>query len=372
MNPQVRWGDEVASRIDAAREGGLEDMREALVRSCGDLAGSVLSRVSSGYGDVRASVVVGNTVMEHIAAGISPVSLGQAPFVPAALFGGSHGFIPGLPPAWFAPVVAGNVGGDVAAGALAARLGADGLPDLLVDVGTNGEIVIAGPERALCCSVAAGPAFEGVGISCGMPAFPGAISRVRLDDGRLVKETVGGARPLGICGSGLIDLLALLHGQGIIADDGLMDASAQVPRTLQGRLGERAGVRAFILDIDHDLYMTQKDIRALQLSKAAICAGVHVLMDGFRASVDDIGRVCLAGGFGSGLSPSAVTAIGMLPRGLEEKTVCVGNTAIEGASAALLSEGVRDEMCASARRMETVELATSPTFASLFLECLGF
>ena len=330
MNPQVRWGDEVASRIDAAREGGLAEMREALVRTCARLAEGMLARISRGYGDIRASVVVGNTVMQHIAAGISPVSLGQAPFEPVSLFGDSHGFLSGLAPAWFAPVLAGNVGGDIAAGVLAVQLGADGSPDLFIDVGTNGEIVIADAGRALCCSVAAGPAFEGVGIACGMPAFPGAVSRVRVEDERLVSKTIGGVPPSGVCGTGLIDLLALMHGQGIIDDGGL------------------------------------------QLSKAAIRAGVGVAMEAFGVSADDIGRVCLAGGFGTGLLPSSVIGIGMLPQCLEKKIVCVGNTAIEGASVALLSCGARDGMLASARRMETVELATHPMFPPLFLESLGF
>ncbi len=372
MNPQVRWGDEVASRIDAAREGGLAEMREALVRTCARLAEGMLARISRGYGDIRASVVVGNTVMQHIAAGISPVSLGQAPFEPVSLFGDSHGFLSGLAPAWFAPVLAGNVGGDIAAGVLAVQLGADGSPDLFIDVGTNGEIVIADAGRALCCSVAAGPAFEGVGIACGMPAFPGAVSRVRVEDERLVSKTIGGVPPSGVCGTGLIDLLALMHGQGIIDDGGLMGSPVQMPAAWQGRMEERSGVRAFVFDRGHDLYITQKDVRALQLSKAAIRAGVGVAMEAFGVSADDIGRVCLAGGFGTGLLPSSVIGIGMLPQCLEKKIVCVGNTAIEGASVALLSCGARDGMLASARRMETVELATHPMFPPLFLESLGF
>lgn len=372
LNPQVRYGADLLMRIDSSRAGMLDEMREALVSAVNRMVEQLCVDTHIAHEDIAAVSLVGNTVMEHIAAGLSPDTLGAAPFTPLSTFGEMRDFSPALPAAWYAPSLGGYVGGDVVAGLLATGLARSTAPRMFIDVGTNGEIALGSSSGVLCCSTAAGPAFEGVGILFGMPALPGAISSVRLERGDIVCETIGDIVPHGICGTGLVDALMVMLELGVIDGEGRMGEAEMLPETLRERIDEREGVKVFLLDVEHGVYLTQKDVRALQLSKAALCAGATVLAHEYGVDFDEIEQVYIAGGFGTHLSLSSIEGIRMLPRGLAEKGEIVGNAAIEGASCALLSQVAREEMCAIAESCTHLELATHPDFNAVFMESLNF
>jgi uncharacterized 2Fe-2S/4Fe-4S cluster protein (DUF4445 family) len=364
MNPQAAWGADVISRISAAEDGALESMT-GLVRRC--VANSVEAAweaadisVKSERRRVEKAVLTGNTVMEHIAAGLSPASIGQAPFEPLSLFGDTLALRDIGLSAWFAPAVAGYVGGDVACGLLySGVLHADG-PQLFIDLGTNGEIALAHDGRVLCCATAAGPVFEGASIRFGMPALPGAISHVAiLPDGQVALRTIADAEPRGICGSGILSAVAAMLDAGVVDRTGLMH-------------GDYADGAAFNLTPDGRLFVTQGDVRELQLAKAAIQAGVLTLLD--QAGIKDgaVARLVIAGGFGAALDKRAAARVGLMPAELATRTVSVGNSAIEGAQAALLSSKARQELVRIARRCEYIELTTSAAFSQRFMDCICF
>ena len=372
LNPQTRFGTDVMSRISAASSGHLDEMREALVAALWRLVERVCVDVHVTHDDLRAFSVVGNSVMEHIAAGLSPESLGIAPFEPACSFGDEHELLPGMPDAWYAPLLGGQVGGDVAAGLLATGLLDAASPGMLVDVGTNGEVALATPEGVCCCSTAAGPAFEGSGILYGMPALPGAISQVTLDHGDIALRTVGDIVPHGICGTGLVDALMVMLELGVMDGEGRLKPAPELPQALQERLGKREGVDVFYLAPEQGIYLSQKDIRSLQLSKGAIQAGVSSLLEHCGLAAGDVSQVSVSGDFGTHLSARSIEAIRLLPRELARKAEFVGNTAIEGASCALLSNRARHDLQEGAARCTSLQLATLPSFQSAFMEGLSF
>lgn len=380
VNPQVAFGGDVVARIAAASaaeglealcsslRGGLDDALAALGLSAGQ---------SVGWQDLERVAVAGNTVMEHFAAGLDPKPIGTFPFAPFALFGNECNLWQphdcDEPPvrAYLAPAVAGYVGGDVTAGLHISDMAASPALQLYLDVGTNGEMALGNSERIVCCATAAGPAFEGAGITLGMPALSGAVSAVALEGDGLAIATVGGAEPVGICGSGLLDAVACLLELGIVDETGRLLEAGEVGPRLAWRLGTEQEQRVCYLDAEKRVYLTQGDVRGVQLAKAAIRAGIDTLMDEMHVSYDDVRRVALAGGFGAHLSAASAARIGLLPAALEHKVDLLGNAAGKGAAAALFPEG-RAALESVAASCSHVELSTSPTFAGLYLDAMGF
>lgn len=380
VNPQVAFGGDVVARIGAASSaegmealcsalrGGLDDALAALGRSAGR---------SIGWEDLERVAVAGNTVMEHFAAGIDPKPIGAYPFTPSALFGGERRLWQadgraGRPVrAYLAPAVAGYVGGDVTAGLHVAGLTRSPELQLYLDIGTNGEMALGSSGRIACCATAAGPAFEGANIALGMPALRGAVSAVSIEDGELAVTTVGGAEPVGICGSGLLDAVACLLDLGIVDETGRLLEAGEANRDLAHRLGREQGQRACYLDAERRVYLTQADVRSVQLAKAALRAGIGALMDEMHVSCDDVSRVALAGGFGSHLSAASAARIGLIPAALEPKVDPLGNAAGEGAAAALFPEG-RTALERIAASCSYLELSTSAAFAAHYLDAMGF
>ena len=387
INPQVSFGDDVLSRIrHSDTPAGLDELRNSVLATVASMIDQCCRDGDARREDVYEIVFAGNTTMQHLLCGLSATQLGVVPFSPA--FGRGlrlRAADLGLPihpaaAAYVFPVIGGFVGGDTVAGILASRmaeLSAEG-PVLLVDIGTNGEIVLAHEGRLSSSSTAAGPAFEGARISCGMRATSGAIEKVCFGnngDGVEV-ATIGGAPPVGLCGSGLIDLAAELLRCGVVSPEGRMLPPDELPATLndslRGRVMETDGQVHFALH-DGPLALTQRDIRELQLATGAIKAGIRILCKQAGLRTSDLRRVLIAGGFGSYIRRDNAQRIGLLPTDVPRDAVnYVGNTSLEGAKQALLSSPLRAEAEDLARRTRHVELSQDMDFQMEFAEAMIF
>jgi uncharacterized 2Fe-2S/4Fe-4S cluster protein (DUF4445 family) len=349
LNPQAAFGSDVMSRVECAVSGRDGGKLTAGIRS---RIGEMVTEIGGGAALVDV-VVVGNTVMHHLFCGLDVEPLSHVPFQTGAgqgvtFPGGAFDWLPESARLRFLPCIGGFVGSDILAGIVATGLHESGAPVCLIDLGTNGEIVVGNRERLLCASTAAGPAFEGGRISMGMRAATGAISQVRCGPNGLRCHVLGDVPPRGICGSGLVDAVAVGLELGVIAPNGRL---ANGPWTVQAPVA-----------------LTQEDVRQLQLAKAAIAAGVRVLLGRLGWTPGDISRVHLAGAFGNYVSPGSACRIGLLPFG-EEVVSPAGNTALLGAKLALFDDDVYAGLGA---RIEHVSLAQEPAFQEAYVEELGF
>jgi uncharacterized 2Fe-2S/4Fe-4S cluster protein (DUF4445 family) len=377
-NPQLSFGADVLSRIAYVHEKGkegLERLREAVIEGVNRLVAELCSKARVATDEIVHIVVVGNPTMLHLFLGVDPTPIGEAPFKPVwrevlSLRAKELNLRMVHPRAVVEvpPLISGYVGADTVACILACRLHEKESPCLLLDLGTNGEIVLGWKERLLTCSAAAGPAFEGGRISCGMPALKGAISHVHLTQGSLNFKVIGGIDPLGICGSGLVDLLALL------LEEGLVDATGRFSFRPDHPLFSRVigcGNNAKFL-VAKGIYLTQRDIRELQLAKAAIRAGIELLLDKAGLSPQEIHCVYLAGTFGSEMRPQALVKIGLLPTGLLPKVQPIGNAAASGAIIMLLNKSAFKEAIFVAKKAEYVELSSEKQFVKKFVANMRF
>lgn len=365
-NAQSAYGADVITRIQSTIDdpGVLRIQQTLIHEQIADMIRALGARPEA----VRETVIAGNTVMEHIHAGLDPKGLASAPYAPVSLFTQQpeSGTI-------YAPCAASYVGGDIMAGLLAAGLHRKAGKHLFLDIGTNGEMALGGEEGFLCCAVASGPAFEGAGIACGMAGTDGAVSRVRLTDRELSFETVSGAEPVGICGSGLIDLLGLLVEHRLIGPTGRLLPPEEAPPGFEVWLEEdENGNGLFWLDREHGLYLSASDVRQLQLAKAAVAAGIAVLLKTAGISEDEVDSVTLAGGFGSYLDPGSAAGIGMLPEALAKKAHALGNCSLAGARMALLSLEKRQELYSIQKACRYLDLSGNALFMEEYPEQMFF
>jgi len=379
-NPQQTRGDDVISRMDHAAKGAeqLHELQSLVAGAIDEMLAEMSAERNASPGDIYEIIVAGNSVMTHLFLGLPPQAMAVVPFAPvttrAVEVAPRDVSLNASPAARVrtVPLASAYVGGDIVAGALA--VGFPGLEDetLFIDIGTNGEVVVGSGERAVCAATAAGPAFEGAGISCGMRAVPGAITHASLRNGGLQLDVMADAAPAGLCGTGLVDIVAVLVRTGVIDETGLFDASSDGP--LASRLRETDdGLEFVVASEECDVVLTQRDIRELQLAKGAIAAGATVLMSNIGLAPSDLSHVMLAGAFGSTIDPASAVDIGLLPRGIDPKrVVAVGNTAAAGARAALCSRVARDQADHIARWMRAVELSTQPDFQMQFAEAMMF
>jgi uncharacterized 2Fe-2S/4Fe-4S cluster protein (DUF4445 family) len=388
VNPQVRYGDDVLSRIrrsGASADGGRE-LRQAAVDGLAELLARLCHDAGVDPKRVYEAAVAGNTTMEHLLCGLPVDPLGQVPFVPV------HGrsltvraSAIGLEAhprasAYVMPVIGGFVGGDVVAGMLATRLDAGETPAMLVDIGTNGEIVLAHDGKLYAASTAAGPAFEGARISCGMRAAAGAVEKVLFDGERLRCGVIGNAEPGGLCGSGLIDAAAELLGAGAVTAQGRLLPPDELPEPVPGDIRRRVraagdGQTEFALCEagSRPVVLTQRDLRELQLAAGAIRAGTRLLLRRAGLTPAELKVVMIAGGFGSFIRRDNARRIGLLPEELPpERVHFVGNASLCGTRWALLSTAARERAEDLARRTEHVELSRDADFQSLFAESMIF
>lgn len=372
-NAQIVFGADVITRIKAADDGHLEEMCRLICDEVASLIATLCKRTGVRREEVVSIALAGNTTMEHIAAGLDPHGIGIAPFEPVTLFGSQMEFLGEQ--AFFAPCVAGYVGGDITCGMLAIDVRSEDEPVLFLDLGTNGEMALGDRSGIITCATAAGPVFEGSNVRFGMPAYPGAISSVRLVDGSLELEVIGGEEPVGICGTGLIDAVALLLELGIVDETGRMldddEAADEVgDEDLAGRVFELDGHPAFRLA--GEIAITQEDIRNLQLAKAAVMGGIETLLERRGIDVLDVAKLLIAGGFGQYLDLRNAVRIGLFPEELLDKAASVGNTSIEGASAVLLSSAAREELARIVEVCDYVELSGDAAFNAHYIDAMMF
>jgi len=388
LNSQKRHGSDVISRLHYCREHprGLKRLQSLMLRDLKQLTGNLLSIAGIEADDVFIAVAAGNTTMQHLLLGLSPTGIAEAPFSPVVTDGlivsaagaGLH-----LHPAallYTLPMKSGYIGGDLLSFILASGV-AEQKDEIILglDLGTNGEVFLGNGERLLTCSAAAGPALEGARISHGMIARAGAIEGASLEDGEIRYRVIGNVRPEGICGSGLVDLVAVLLDCGVIDQDGLIRASRQSrARNLNTRVVARAGAKAFLVasaeESSHNrpIYLTQRDVREFQLAKGAIAAGIRTLMDELHIVVDDIDRVYLAGALGNYVDIHSALRTGLIPGVSPEIVTSLGNAASTGAALVLLVKGYWQTAAEISRFIEHIELSWRFDFNQYFIEHMSF
>lgn len=348
-NAQRGYGADVISRIEACRENGVAALSERIAAQLEEMAAECLRE--AGVSEVAEAVVTGNATMLHIYEGLDPSSLAVAPFDVQSYFGGQSRRTLAGAPVYLPRCVGAYVGADIVCAALAGDLLGGGT-QALADIGTNGELVLAKDGRLLCCSTAAGPAFEGAGLSCGMPAASGAVRAVREEGGKVVWETVGGQPPEGVCGSGALDALAVMLRTEAMDDSGYIEQPWPIG--------------------DSGLTVTQKDVRQIQLAKSAICAGLLTLLEQEALSAEDVERFVIAGGFGSTMNFDSAAEIGLYPAALRSRADFIGNGALGGACMLLLNRELRAESEALARDAVELSLSASPAFMDYYVDCMSF
>ena len=388
LNPQAVFGGDLMSRIAFAQfdPGNLRKLQTRII----GLLNQHIEQVCRDSGVlakwIYKVVIVGNTCMHHLLLGIDPSYVGLAPYAPVMrhplTLAARELFLKVHPEARICllPIVAGFVGADAVAVALATRM--DESPEIrvAVDIGTNGEVLLGSREHLWACSAPAGPALEGAQIRHGMRAALGAIDRVGFDGSDLTLHTIGDAAAQGICGSGLIDAIAVLLEAGVIDWTGLIDLDHldRLAPPLRARVIKRGDERAVILarpgesGSTQEILLTQDDIRQVQLCKGAIASGAAMLQRIAGVPEDKVAELMLAGGFGNYLSISSAVRIGLIPALPESRIRYVGNAALLGAQLALLSETERHRAETIARGIEHVSLAAHPDFQDVFVDCMNF
>jgi uncharacterized 2Fe-2S/4Fe-4S cluster protein (DUF4445 family) len=371
MNPQVAYGEDVISRIAyAGREAdGARTLQTVLVETLNRMLAEMCAEARISYEQVADAVLVGNTAMHHLFAGLPVEQLGRAPYSPATTLPLS---IPaadlGLKlareaRAYLPPVIAGYVGADHVAMLLATEAWKSPHNVIALDIGTNTEISLVAGGKVTCCSCASGPAFEGAHIHEGMRAAPGAVERARWNDGGIIWQTIDGQPPVGICGSGILDVVAALLDGGLVRPTGALQAGAGSAYVL---------APAAETGIGRDLVVTRKDIHEIQLAKSAIRAGVEVLLENAGLASTDIDEFIVAGAFGTYLDLASAVRVGMFPPLPLPRFQQVGNAAGVGAKRMLVSTDQRREAEGLARRLGYVELTGDTSFTPLFMKYLTF
>lgn len=376
-NQQARYGEDVISRmIYACGHGGLDPLKNAVVTTINSLVNSLVAGAGIQHTDILSFVAAGNTTMTHLLLGLEPCTIRLEPYIPTATRipwarAGEVG-LTGHPDALLhcMPCVSSYVGGDITAGVLACGMNDSPQLSALIDIGTNGEIVVGNNEWLVCCSASAGPAFEGGGTKCGMRATKGAVQKVRVRGDRVEMQTIGGAKARGICGSGLIDCMAELVAEGII------DQSGKFVRLDHPRVRVVDGVPEFVVaeepesETGEPVVITEDDIGNLMKSKAAVLAAMKVLLESLGLRFSDLDRLYVAGGFGAHLDIEKSVRIGLLPDVPLEKVLFIGNSSVAGARQALLSTHAYRKANAIARQMTYFELSVHPGFMNEFVAAL--
>lgn len=374
LSAQKAFGSDVISRIKCATEEGLEPLQDAIVTQINQLAQAVCA--DRGVDRVMRFSVCGNPTMQHILCGFSPKTIAAAPFVtvsgfgftaPARAFGLRAHSAAGL---YVLPLISGYVGGDITAGVIACGMDHGDEVRLLLDIGTNGEMALSTPAGIYYCATAAGPAFEGAHIEDGVGGITGAVSSVRVEDGKIAVRTIADAPAIGICGSGIIDAVAALLEVGAMDETGRLCDADEFDAPYNAMLDEDAG--KFILDPAAGIGLTGRDLREVQLAKAAIAAGIQTLLHHAGLTEADVREVYLAGGFGSYISKESSCRIGLLPPSLLERIRAVGNSAGKGAILALLDHDFEAKLAALPESGHYIELSAYPFFNDSYIENMMF
>ena len=370
INPQAQYGADVIMRCNYALENGTEYLSTCIRQCLQEILEGLAQDQGISVEDIYMAAVVGNTCMHHLLLGLSPASLSHAPYNPVIrqlLTLNAADLDLKIHPKGqliLLPNIAGFVGADTMGCVLCTRPDQDDQISLMIDIGTNGEMVMGSRKGLVTCSTAAGPAFEGAKIECGMRGAQGAVDHVAYEDGKWTYTTVGGAKPIGLCGSGLIDLVACLRQAELIDESGFLDLED--------------GSNRFILVPESEsgdgkpVYLSQKDVREVQLAKAAIAAGITLLRQELHLEEEQIDKVYIAGAFGNYMDPVSACRIGLIPISLQDRIRPIGNAAGEGAKIALMNRRQLKDAADLSEQIQFVELATSPDFQDCFVDELEF
>lgn len=385
LNPQSQFGADVISRCEYAIANGVDKLSSVIRNALNELIEEVCNSANITTDRIYIATVVGNTCMHHLYLGIDPKPLTVVPYeavvkdemvvTPAEvdMHINPNGKVQIL------PNIAGFVGADTIGCLLATEF--DELEDLslMIDIGTNGEMVMGNKDHMIACSTAAGPAFEGAKIECGMRGKDGAIDHVKLEDNNVVPHVINSNKADGICGSGLMDAIAVFLKAGIIDESGKLfnpekddiETASEGLKENVKRIGKtKEGLLNFTLK--GPVYLSQKDIREVQLAKGAIAAGIELMAEKLGIKVTDIKKVMIAGAFGNYMDPHSACAIGLIPQVLEEKIEMIGNAAGEGSKIATLNKDEFLRAQAIRKDIEFLELASSPNFQDTFVDNLLF
>ncbi len=368
INHQRTYGADVISRIEAEGAGKGRELQEKLHKDLEQITQKLLARTGRKPSEICRAVISGNTTMGHLLMGYSCKTLGVYPFTPVNIgtisapfssltgtenFGGDGFLVPGI---------SAFVGGDIVSGLYACGFHQKNSVNLLVDLGTNGEMAVGNRHRILVTSAAAGPAFEGGNISCGTGSIPGAICHVKIGPDRMVKsETIQDQTPVGICGTGVIEMTAELLKAGIVDETGLLD---------EEYFDE--GYPVAITANGQEITFTQRDIREVQLAKAAVRAGIETLVLRYGVSWDEIDHIYLAGGMGFQMDRDAAVAIGLFPEKVKDRIHTVGNSSLEGAVRALKDSSWQETMEGIVRISEETALAKDRDFQEFYMQYMLF
>lgn len=390
LNPQSQYGADVIERSNYAISDGVEELSSLVHEALNQLIEKAVKQAGIAKESIYMISVVGNTCMHHLFAGISPKALVHAPYNPtiseSMMLKASDMEINIFPDGrvMLLPNIAGFVGADTVGVLLATEFDTLEELSLVIDIGTNGEMVMGDKNRRIACSTAAGPAFEGAKITCGMRGAKGAIDHVKWEDGQLTYSVIGGGKPIGICGSGLMDIVTFLLEGGLMDEMGRMmdedEYESEIAQACASRIirVEPRNMKAFLLADEQEsgngekVYLSQKDIREVQLAKSAMAAGVTLMADTLGVEIGDIKKVMIAGAFGNYMSPHSACGIGMIPQELEDRIVPVGNAAGEGAKIAALNQAEYERCQKMAVECEFLELATHPDFQDTYVDLMEF
>ena len=378
LNPQREWGTDVLARIGAAAvPETLAAMKGCLALEMERIAGELIAKAGAASGELAGIAVAGNPAMEQIALGLPVASLAYPPFRPLFSAGKNVGTLDlGWSrdlPAYLLPLPGGFVGGDLLAFLFGLRKGAQP-GTLYLDLGTNAEIALFDGERFLATSAAAGPAFEGGNLRCGMAALPGAISGVSIEGDRVRLTTIAGAPARGICGSGVLEAVAALLASGVIEETGRLRPAGEIQSNLANRLQEVDGVPAFVLhrDASRLVHLNQEDIRALQLAKGALRGGMEMLLSRAGLRFEALSEVVLTGSFGAVLSPDVLKNVGILTENMVRVSRFVREGALAGVERLLVAADGRCRLEELASKLRVIPLSGTPLFERLFLANIDF
>lgn len=383
INAQKHFGLDVLTRITYEYENpetGARELQEAIVKSINAMLGEVCQEAGVNRRDIREIDVAANCTMMHMLLGVDARSIGRAPYkpeflsaqtLPAKEIGIEAGENTIL---YCLPQVSAYIGADIVAGAYVCEMQKAKGNVLFIDIGTNGEIVLASKGKLLCCSCAAGPALEGMNISSGMRATEGAVEDVEISEKGISLKVIGDQTPVGICGSGILAVLRELLKSGIVKKTGVFIKKDKLEETdyRYSMIRMNGTKREFILKEEPELLITQGDVRQVQLAKGAILSGFTALCKKAGIQMEELDKVMIAGQFGSHLPADSLTGTGILPKVVEDKLVYVGNSSKTGAYMTLMSEKIKREMEELAEQMEYMELAETENYERIFTECMIF
>ncbi len=380
LNPQAVYAQDVLSRIKFSSDNnGLNIMYSEVIGEINRMIGEAADSSGIDSENIYEVVFSGNTCMIHLASNTNPESLGKYPYAPQIsgavyLDALEHNInISRFGIIYLPPIISAYVGADITSGVLASQLHENKGITLFVDIGTNGEMVIGFDGKLSAASTAAGPAFEGMNITHGMRAGDGAIEFFEIEqEGNISTKVIGGTKASGICGSGLLDIVGELVDKGVINRNGkfVEPEASRLHEVLKERLEKQDGKAVF--KITEDVFLSQKDVRQVQLAKGAVRAGIEFLMENKGVKAGDVDKVLIAGSFGYHLRAKSLINIGLLPEEFEGKIEFIGNTSKSGGQAFLLNKAYRNQMEKLVKNVEVLELANYKDFDRVFVRCLNF